>query len=140
MIKIIEKMPESVQNRFRSLHVFSDERSKINDLFEKEVRELSESFEKRKLPILAKRDQILAGTVTEFDDACNEFDVSMAKCETTVAGIVKTEEEKAADEEEAKSHTPTDVTHLKDTPGVPDFWAKAIKNHAMLQSIVTEKD
>lgn len=56
MIKIIEKMPESVKNRFRSLHVMSDERSKINDLFEKEVRELSESFEKRKLPILAKRD------------------------------------------------------------------------------------
>lgn len=64
----------------------------------------------------------------------------MTKCETIVAGIVKTEEEKAADEEEAKAHVPTDVTHLVDKPGVPDFWAKAIKNHAMLQSIVTEKD
>ena len=64
----------------------------------------------------------------------------MTKCETIVAGIVKTEEEKAADEEETKAHVPTDVTHLVDKPGVPDFWAKAIKNHAMLQSIVTEKD
>lgn len=64
----------------------------------------------------------------------------MTKCETIVAGIVKSEEEKAADEEEAKAHVPTDVTHLVDKPGVPDYWAKAIKNHAMLQTIVTEKD
>ena len=68
------------------------------------------------------------------------FHDSGGMCETTVAGIVKSEEEKAADEEETKAHVPTDVTHLKDTPGVPDFWSKAIKNHAMLQSIVTEKD
>ena len=27
-----------------------------------------------------------------------------------------------------------------DKQGVPDYWAKAIKNHAMLQSIITEKD
>lgn len=64
----------------------------------------------------------------------------MGKLESAVSGIVKTEEEKQADAEEAKSHVPTDVTHLKEKPGVPDFWAKAIKNHAMLQSIITEKD
>ena len=74
MVKVIERMPAAVQNRFRALHVFSDERSKINDEFEKEVRELSESFERRKIPILEKRDKILAGTLTDFDDACNEFD------------------------------------------------------------------
>ena len=132
MIKIIERMPAAVQDRFRSLHVFSDERSKINDLFEKEVRELAESFEHRKIPILEKRDKILAGTLTEFDDACIEFDTAMTKCQTIVSGIVKTDEEKAADEEEAKAHVPTNVDHLADVQGVPDFWAKAIKNHAML--------
>ena len=109
MIKIISRMPPAVQDRFKCLHVFSDERSKINDEFEKEVRELSESFELRKVPILEKRDKILAGTETAFDDACNEFDTAMAKCETIVAGIVKSEEEKAADEEENKAHVPTDV-------------------------------
>ena len=62
MIKVISRMPENVQKRFQSLYVFSDERSKINDQFEKEVRELSEAFEKRKLPILQKRDAILEGT------------------------------------------------------------------------------
>ena len=56
----------------------------------------------------------------------------MAKCQTIVSGIVKTDEEKAADEEEVKAHVPTNVDHLVDASGVPDFWAKAIKNHAML--------
>jgi len=140
MIKVISKMPANVQKRFQSLYVFSDERSKINDQFEKEVRELSEAFEKRKLPILQKRDQIVAGTLTEFDDACIEFDTTYAKLETSIAGIIKTDEEKEADAEEAKSHVPTTVDHLKDKPGVPDYWSKAIKNHAMLQSVITEKD
>ena len=122
MVKIIEKMPDTVQNRFKSLHVFSDERSKINDLFEKEVRELSEKFEKRKIPILEKRDKIIEGTMIEFDDSVIEFDQAFTKCETAVSGIVKSEEEKKADEEEAKAHTPTDVTELINKVGVPDFW------------------
>lgn len=48
MIKVIERMPASVAKRFQNLYVFSDERSKINDQFEKEVRELADEFEKRK--------------------------------------------------------------------------------------------
>ena len=140
MVKIIERMPENVRTRFQCLHVFSDERSKINDLFEKEVRELSEAFEKRKLPIVKKRDDILDGTNTTFDDACIEFDTTVTKLQAAVAGIVKTEEEKEADEEEAKEHKPTNVDHLKDKAGVPDFWSTAIKNHAMLQTVVTEQD
>jgi len=64
----------------------------------------------------------------------------MTSLEASVSGIVKSEEEKQADEEEEKAHTPTDVTHLKAAPGIPDYWAKAIKNHAMLQSVVTDKD
>ena len=140
MVKIIERMPENVRTRFQCLHVFSDERSKINDLFEKEVRELSEAFEKRKLPIVKKRDDILDGTNTTFDDACIEFDTTVTKLQAAVAGIVKTEEEKEADEEENKEHKPTNVDHLKDKAGVPDFWSTAIKNHAMLQTVVTEQD
>lgn len=104
------------------------------------MRELSEAFEKRKLPIVDKRDQILAGTLTAFDDYCVSFDSAHVKLEQAVAGIVKTEEEKAAEEEENKEHVATNVDHLKAAPGVKDFWSKAIKNHAMLQSIVSEKD
>ena len=140
MVKVISKMHSNVQQRFQCLYVYSDERSKINDQFEKEVRELSEAFEKRKLPILAQRDEIVAGTNTSFDDACIEFDTAFAKIETAVAGIIKTDEEKEADAEEEKAHEPTNVEHLKEKPGVPDYWTKAIKNHAMLQSVITEKD
>ena len=45
----------------------------MDDLFEQEARELSEAFEKRKLPILQKRDQIIAGTLTDFDDSIRTF-------------------------------------------------------------------
>ena len=41
MVKVIDKMPASVQDRFKTLHMFSDERSKINDLFEAEVKKLT---------------------------------------------------------------------------------------------------
>jgi len=140
MVKIIDRMPATIAKRFQSLYVWSDERSKLNDLFEKEVRELSDAFEKRKQPIMEKRDKIIYAEHTEFDDACISFDKRMTTLETTVAGIVKTDVEKAADAEEEKAHVPTNVDHLKAKHGVPDYWARALKNHAMLQSIITEKD
>ena len=71
MVKVIEKMPSTVQNRFKVLHMLSDERSKINDLFEEEVKQLTAKMEEKKKPILEKRDMILAGesagdTVTDL--------------------------------------------------------------------------
>lgn len=56
MVKTIESMHENCRDRFKCLHVWSDERSVINDTFEMEVRALSEAFEKRKVPLLLKRD------------------------------------------------------------------------------------
>ena len=79
MVKVISKMHQNVQSRFQSLYVFSDERSKINDLFEIEVRQLSEKFMARKLPIVEKRDQILYGQTTDFNEARVEFDNTFAK-------------------------------------------------------------
>ena len=69
----------------------------MDDLFEQEARELSEAFEKRKLPILQKRDQIIAGTLTDFEDSIRTFSETQAKLEVVVAGIVKTEEELKAE-------------------------------------------
>jgi len=40
MIKVISKMPEKLQDRFKVLHMLSDERSRINDEFEKELKDL----------------------------------------------------------------------------------------------------
>ena len=41
---------------------------------------------------------------------------------------MKSEKDKAEDEEEAKDHVPTDINHLKGVVGIPDFWVTAIKN------------
>ena len=73
-VKVISRLPANLHGRFKSLYVFSSESSKIDDLFEKEVRELSEAFEKRKLPFIEKRNQIVAGTMTDFDDSIVEYE------------------------------------------------------------------
>lgn len=39
-----------------------------------------------------------------------------------------------------KSHTPTDVSHLKGVAGIPDFWATAIRNNQMMMQTIREKD
>lgn len=48
MIKVISQMPANVQNRFKVLHMISDERSKINDEFEKEVKALEAKYNAKK--------------------------------------------------------------------------------------------
>lgn len=52
-------MPPQVQNRFKVLHMLSDERSKINDLFEAEQKTLEAKFREKKLPLLEKRNEIV---------------------------------------------------------------------------------
>ena len=140
MIKVITKMPDMVQPRFKTLHMFSDERSRINDLFEVEVKKLSAKMELRKRPILVQRDAILQGEFTSFEDMIPQYDEKMPELETIIAGIQRTDEEKEEEAEEEKKHEPVDVAYLKENVGVPDFWAKSIEGHPMLQQIITEKD
>ena len=52
MVKVIEKMPTQVHKRFKVLHMLSDERSKINDLFEEELKVLTAKIEEKKRPVL----------------------------------------------------------------------------------------
>lgn len=120
--------------------MLSDERSKINDEYEKEVKALEEKFRQRKNPLLEKRNDIILGKITEFDEYKETYEAHYKECETIVAGIVKTPKQKAADEEEAKDHKPTEVDHLKDKTGIPDFWCTAIKNNVMMMQYIREKD
>ena len=140
MLKVITKMPEAVQPRFKVLHMLSDERSKINDEFEKEVKALEAKFNAKKKPLLEARAALLKGENTDYSQYLEEFDATAEKLETIVAGIVKTDEEKEEDAEEAKEHKPVDVSHLKEVAGVPDFWEKAIKGNQMITQSITEKD
>ena len=133
-------MPPQVQNRFKVLHMLSDERSKINDLFEAEQKALEAKFREKKLPLLEKRNEIVQGKVTDYSEFIPAYETAYMQVGTIVAGIQKTKQEKEADEEEAKEHKPTDVSHLKDVQGVPDFWATAIKNNQMMMQYMREKD
>ena len=140
MIKVISQMPANVQNRFKVLHMISDERSRINDEFEKEVKALEAKFMAKKKPLLEKRNDIVLGKVTDFSDYVPKYEKTLKENEDIVSGIVKSDKDKAQDEEEAKEHTATDVSHLKDVAGVPDFWLTAIKNNQMMMQNIREKD
>jgi nucleosome assembly protein 1-like 1 len=74
MVKVISQMPTSVQNRFKVLHMLSDERSKINDEFEKEVKALEAKFMERKKPLLQKRNDIVLGKITELADYLPKYE------------------------------------------------------------------
>jgi malate synthase len=124
MLKIISGMPAKVQDRFKVLHMLSDERSQINDEFDKKVKALEIKFAERKKPLLELRNKIVSGEITDFSEFVPKFDAAVPELETIVAGIVKLDDKE--NEEEEKPHVPTDVTHLKDKVGIPDFWAKAI--------------
>ena len=93
MIKVISKMPEKIQPRFKVLHMLSDERSRINDEFEKELKALEAKMELRRAPIIAKRAQITKGEVTNFDEYLPLYDAQEAEVKTIVAGIVKSAED-----------------------------------------------
>jgi len=138
MIKVISKMPEKIQARFKVLHMLSDERSRINDNFEKELKALEAKMELRRAPILEQRAKIIAGEVENFDEYLAPFDAQVKEVETIVAGIIKAPEDDKKDEEE--KHTPTDVSHLKDVKGVPDFWSVAVQNNMLLQQVVRKND
>lgn len=66
MVKIIDMMPKEVQNRFKVLKVLADKRSKINDEFEAEVKELENKIAEKKKPHFDRRREIIEGKFKEF--------------------------------------------------------------------------
>ena len=140
MVKAVGNMPAAVQNRFKVMHMLSDERSKINDEFEKEVKAIEDKFRAKKKPLLEMRNEIVLGKITDYTDKVEQHEANVKEVNTIVAGIVKSQKEKDADEEEQKDHVPTNVDHLKEVQGVPDFWSKAVLNHQIMLQYIREKD
>jgi hypothetical protein len=68
MVKVIQGMPAKVQPRFKVLHMLSDERSKLNDEYDKEIKALNAKFAERKKPLLEKRQEIVTGQTTDFSE------------------------------------------------------------------------
>lgn len=138
MIKIVSMMPKEVQNRFKVLKVLSDQRSKLADQFEAEVKALDAKIAAKKKPLYDERDKIIAGTVTDFSAYTTKFDETHKKLESQCALIQKKEKEgEKAEEEEIKA---PEVENLKGKTGIPDFWYRAIKNNQMIYELVKEKD
>lgn len=117
--------------------MLSDQRSKINDEFEKEVKVLEAKYSAKKQPLFETRKQIISGEVTEFAEYVPKFEETHTKLEKIVSGIVKTEEDADKTEEEKE---PINVDHLKNVQGIPDFWSLAIKNNKMIMHTFKEAD
>jgi len=94
--------------------MLSDERSKINDLFEAEEKILEAKFREKKQPLLEKRNDIVLGKITDYTEFIPDYEKAYMQVGTIVAGIQKSKQEKENDEMEAMEHKPTDVSHLKE--------------------------
>ena len=77
---------------------------------------------------------MLAGEVTDFAEYMEPYDARGVRIAKSMEEITATASEAklAKDKEEAESHKPTDVTHLADKKGVPDFWKKVVTQHFVL--------
>merc|ERR1712166_503076 len=146
MIKVIEGMPADVQGRFKGLYMLSNQCTTIGDQMDREMEAMEVAFLAKKKPIFEKREGILSGEDTEFAAAVATFDACIPHLETIVAATVakmpadeKAEYDEATAEHEAEFANSNPGADLP-AAGVPDFWAKAIKENEMLMSIIKEKD
>ena len=141
MIKVISGMPSAVQDRFKILHMLSDERSKANDEMEREHDAMTLKYELKKKPFLELRNKIVLGEHTDFKEFLKKYDQSVPELEIIVAGIVKpVKKENESDSEYEKPHVVTDVSHLKTVVGIPDFWVQAVKANQNLMQAIRKKD
>jgi hypothetical protein len=147
MIKMIQKMPKNVQDRFKALKILSDRRSKDSDQHEIESKKVSLDLENTmRKPLYEKRRLIISGETTDFADYTSKYNDNNTKLIEEVAKIEAEEkkekkegEEDKKDDEESEYKKP-DLEYLKGIQGIPDFWHKAVKNNAMFSEMIKDKD
>jgi hypothetical protein len=136
MIKVIEAMPEAVRDRFKVLHMLSEQRNKLNDEFNDVLNKLHRKyFDERQKPVFVQRQRLLDGEDVPTD-MLPKFDDRHTKAEQEVAKILEDEaakKKKEGDETPVPEEEPikTDVSYLKGKKGISDFWSKSIKNCQM---------
>lgn len=127
LTKVIMSMPENVRDRFKLLKVLND---KKHNTVEK-LRKLNIKYEQLKAPLYEKRAQIIAGEpyppvyLQKFDQKHEMLKSQLGKteCESDDCAPV---EVKADD--------------LLETPGVANFWLKALKAHHLIRDYVKKDD
>jgi hypothetical protein len=133
MIKMIQKMPKNVQDRFKALKVLSDRRSQTSDKHEIDGKEISLKLENdKRIPLYNRRKLIVEGEITDFAADAVKFNENDAKLQEEVEKI-KSEQKQAGEPEKKEEDTykPPNLDHLKGVNGIPDFWAKVLKNNQM---------
>ena len=84
MIKAILSMPKDLQDRFKALHMLSDQRSVINDQYNESVNKIESQVREETAPFLLERKQIISGEKTEFAAYIPTFEQSLKELEQRI--------------------------------------------------------
>lgn len=131
-----DTLPKVVQRRVRALRNLDREYEKIEEEFEKELKELELKYHKERFtPLFQKRTDIVTGKVEPTDEeAKEESDDEEEGDEPKIKEIKEEGEEKKVKEEKEETEEEKNIV------GVPEFWLTALKHHEMLDSAINEKD
>jgi len=84
MIKAILSMPKDLQDRFKALHMLSDQRSVINDQYNESVNKIESQVREETAPFLIERKQIISGEKTDFAAYIPTFEQSLKELEQRI--------------------------------------------------------
>lgn len=126
--------------------MLSEQRNKLNDEFNDVLNKISKKyFDERQKPVFMQRQRLLEGEdvpadlLPKFDDRHTQVEQEVAKILEDEAAKKKKDGEENP-EPENNDKPSTDVSYLKGKKGIPDFWAKTIKNCSMCMQDANEKD
>ena len=127
-------MPKDLQDRFKALHMLSDQRSVINDQYNESVNKIESQVREETAPFLIERKQIISGEKTEFAAYIPTFEQSLKELEQRI----KANPELAKPPINEKK--PMDLAYLQGKTGVPEFWIRAMEMCPAIWDNVNEKD
>lgn len=75
MIKLIEeRLADSCKDRFRVLHVHAEEKTALAQKMLQEMKEVRERFNKKRQPMLLRREKVIDGSTTDYEEQKFKFD------------------------------------------------------------------
>ncbi|KDN46576.1 hypothetical protein RSAG8_04229, partial [Rhizoctonia solani AG-8 WAC10335] len=140
----VESLPPSVKRRIEGLKGVQDKQTELEAQLKREMFELEKKYLALHEPLYERRRAILVGEAEPTDE-------EVAAGEAVTAQDKEDEDEDEDEEDELakslaklstkKSKGETEVEEPETpTKGVPQFWLTALRNHAELQQLITERD
>jgi nucleosome assembly protein 1-like 1 len=123
LVDAILTLPEEVRPRFIALKKHADERNKLNEKLEEEIKALEKKYEQLYLPLYQARRDLIAGVH-----------------EVSIEDIAEFKEKTAARKPTEETKVEVDIEELKASKGIPSFWLNAMKNNTLIKTLITEKD